>query len=353
MTQKFYTLEEMVSRFGVDADVFIQAWIDKRLPLYIYFQNLPCTIRRCVSAEVHECGKMDIQFGRDYYQSKDSPIHDVMMFVPEDQLSAHFKVRHRFEMGGGDGPRLGEYYEYRYRGYANGYWLAQPTRVTHLSRGKYLLTDKESIECIQSSLGDVTIHAFELSDYLVFSEPVYIERLSLLAKVEDVKELYPENKNDGVQPSGQKPDLMKPAAFVSHLTPDVIFALYLIIQAWCPKNKQNEPILSKVVDYLSSVYKPSQKPSPKLGTIKRWAKKPLLESSIQKREREGQREALYFLIQVYCDEKKIKKSPVKVANLLNELLLSEGYDSEPTFNQEVVSVWLQRPYWASKTKNGR
>lgn len=37
MAQDFYTLEEMAPRFSVDADVFIRAWLDDKLPLYIYF----------------------------------------------------------------------------------------------------------------------------------------------------------------------------------------------------------------------------------------------------------------------------------------------------------------------------
>ncbi|KKF36046.1 hypothetical protein SY86_12445 [Erwinia tracheiphila] len=80
----------MAPRFGVDADVFIRAWLDERLPLYIHFgSGSPrCTIRRCISAKVHEHAMDDILYGRDFYQSKDSPDHYALMFIPEKPLAA-------------------------------------------------------------------------------------------------------------------------------------------------------------------------------------------------------------------------------------------------------------------------
>lgn len=67
MAQDFYSLEEMAPRFGVDADVFIKAWLDERLPLYIHFgsDSLPCTIRRCIPMQLHEYARDDILYGRD------------------------------------------------------------------------------------------------------------------------------------------------------------------------------------------------------------------------------------------------------------------------------------------------
>lgn len=76
----------------------------------------------------------------------------------------------------------GGYYEYRYDGYARGYWTATPTMVAHFSRGKYLLTDKESFERKSSSIGDVMVHAHDKSDFIIFSETLYIDKLSFLLK---------------------------------------------------------------------------------------------------------------------------------------------------------------------------
>ncbi|UXD26684.1 hypothetical protein FORC065_3963 [Yersinia enterocolitica] len=184
MAQVFYSLGETASRSGVDVDVFIQAWLEGKLPLYIYFGNASslCTFRRCVSARAHEHVMDDIIYGRDFYQSKASPDNDALMFIPETPLSAHLKVKARYELGGGEGPEPGGYYEYRYKGYARGYWTATPTMVAHFSRGKYLLTDKESFERKSSSIGDVIVHAHDKSDFIIFSENLYIDKLSFLLK---------------------------------------------------------------------------------------------------------------------------------------------------------------------------
>ncbi|AJJ59126.1 HNH endonuclease [Yersinia pseudotuberculosis] len=100
---RFSTLEEMAPCFGIDANVFIQAWLEGRLPLYIYFGNesRPCTIRGCVSAKVHEHVMHDILYGRDFYQSKASPDNDVLMFVPETPLVCKTKFRGDYRLSTG------------------------------------------------------------------------------------------------------------------------------------------------------------------------------------------------------------------------------------------------------------
>ncbi len=100
MAQDFYSLQEMAPRFGVDADVFIKAWLDEKLPLYIHFgsDSPPCTIRRCIPRQLHEYARDDILYGRDLYQSKDSPDHDTLIFIPEHPLSAHLEVKAQYEL---------------------------------------------------------------------------------------------------------------------------------------------------------------------------------------------------------------------------------------------------------------
>ncbi|EOZ3193321.1 hypothetical protein ACQL2C_001710 [Yersinia enterocolitica] len=340
MAQDFYSLGETASRSGVDVDVFIQAWLEGKLPLYIYFGNASslCTLRRCVSARAHEHVIDDIIYGRDFYQSKASPDNDALMFIPETPLSAHLKVKARYELGGGEGPEPGGYYEYRYEGYARGYWTATPTMVAHFSRGKYLLTDKESFERKSSSIGDVIVHAHDKSDFIIFSENLYIDKLSFFVKENDVKDNLPELWRD-LEPSDVLTDhAIPPVQF--YRPPNVYFALYLMISEWCPKHPDGKPMTSKLVTYFNETCKLAFTK----GSISRWAERPELKSNIQKREMKGHREALSHLLQVYCDENKIDKMPTKVTETLNELARVHGYGPELLFDTMEVTLWLKESY---------
>lgn len=105
------------------------------------------------------------------------------------------------------------------------------------------------------------------------------------------------------------------------------------------KIKKASQYISNVVDCLKIV---SDK-SPGLGTVTRWAERPEMENDVEKRAMPGQKLALYFLLRAYCEEKRIRKSPLELAKLLNGLALSKGYGSELSFNKEEVSAWLKRP----------
>lgn len=334
MAQNFYSLEEMAPRFGVDADVFIKAWLDESLPLYIHFgRDSPrCTIRRCISTKIHEHAVDDILYGRDFYQNKDSPDHNALMFIPEKPLASHLKVQTQFDAV------LGGFYEYRYQGNAHGYWIAKPTTIAHLNRGKYILTDKETVGSQSSPVGDVVVHAYDEYDFLIFSEAIYIDKLSLFVKENDVKDNLPELCR-----------YIEPTAILSNHTispvqfyrpPNVYFALYLMISAWCPKHPDGKPMTSKLVTYFNETCKLAFTK----GSISRWAERPELKSNIQKREMKGHREALSHLLQVYCDENKIDKMPTKVTEKLNELARVHGYGPELLFDTMEVTVWLKEPY---------
>lgn len=337
LAQDFYTLEEVASCLGVSMDSLVQAWLDERLPLYIHLQNLSCTIRRCVSPKVHMLAPDDIRYGRDFYQGKDSPNHEILMFVPELPLDAHLKIKCHIDTSGEKIKNKGKYYEYKYRGIANGYWVIKPTPTAHLSRGKYLLTDVEG----QSNLGDITVHAHDEHDYLIFSESVCVVLSSFFIRMNEVKEVFSgktetflsEEKNYNINAIDKGPSLNKSRP------PKVIFALYLIIHAWCTKNKNGEPTLSNAVDYLETVWDKS----PKHGTVTRWAERPDVESIVEKRAMPGQKMALYFLLNSYCEHKKIRKSPASIVRLFNELAISKGYDSQLSFDKEEVSAWLIKP----------
>lgn len=68
--------------------------------------------------------------------------------------------------------------------------------VAHLSRGKYLLTDKESFERKSSSIGDVIVHAHDKSDFLIFPESTYVFQSSLFVNGDQVRELFPDASED-------------------------------------------------------------------------------------------------------------------------------------------------------------
>lgn len=351
MAQGFYTLEEMAPRFGVDADMFIRAWLDDKLPLYIYLgsDSPSCTLRRCIPRQLHEYARDNILYGRDSYQSKDSPDHDTLIFIPEHPLSAHLKVKARYELGEGAGPGLGAYYEYRYRGSARGYWLAMPTMTAHLSRGKYLLTDKEAVGSKSSPVGDVMVHAYDEYDFLIFPETIYINKLSFFVKESEVKNKFSELTETIIQSNsfaeGEK------ILSQSHRPPNINFALYLMISEWWPSDKNGNKIIikSKLRTYLNDHC--GLKTS--IKTIGRWAEKPELENNIIKREREGRKNALYYILKIYCEEKNIEMIPPVIVEKLNKLARDYGYGPEVSFDTIEVTVWLQEPNTqeASENKN--
>ncbi|AHK21926.1 hypothetical protein BF17_04500 [Yersinia similis] len=344
MAHDFYTLEEMAPRFGVDANVFIKAWLEGRLPLYIYFGNesRPCTIKRCVSAKENEHVMHDILYGRDFYQSKASPDNDVLMFVPETPLSAHLKVKAQYEFGGGNMPERGKYYEYMYQGNARGYWLAKPTNVAHLSRGKYLLTDKESFEYKKLFLGDVMVHAHEEYDYLIFSENTYVEKSSLMIREDDIKTNLPELKKASVHVIDNE-ITTEESGIVNSLkeypTPKIKFALCLMIHILAPKRSDNTPIITKITSDFNLLWDEGFSES----TVNSWAKKPDLQSKKRLRPSFAQETGIYILLSTYCALEDIKKNASIVATRLTELVTSTSLNLGVKFSAEDVTPWLKRP----------
>ncbi|EOZ7425131.1 TPA: hypothetical protein RM800_002118 [Yersinia enterocolitica] len=337
MAQDFYTLDEMAPRFGVDADVFIRAWLDEKLPLYIYFgsDSPPCTIRRCIPRQLHEYARDNILYGRDSYQSKDSPDHDTLIFIPEHPLSPHLKVKARYELGGGDGPRRGGYYEYRYRGCARGCWLAKPTSVTHLSQGKYLLTDKDSV-------GDVTVHALDAFDYLIFSEKTYVEKQSFMIREDDIKNNLPELKKASIHVIDNEITTEESwivNSLTEYPTPKIKFALCLMIHVLAPKRSDNTPIITNITSDFNRLWDEGFSES----TVNSWAKKPDLQSKKRLRPSFAQETGIYILLSTYCARKNIKKNASVVATRLTELAVSTSLNLDVKFSVDDVTPWFKRP----------
>lgn len=337
MAQDFYTLEEMAPRFGVDADVFIRAWLNKKLPLYIHFgsDSPPCTIRRCIPRQLHEHATDNILYGRDSYQSKDSPDHDTLIFIPEHPLSAHLKVKARYELGEGAGPGLGAYYEYRYRGSARGYWLAKPTSIAHLSQRKYLLTDKDSV-------GDVMVHALDVFDYLIFSEKIHIEKTSLMIREDDIKDNLPELKKASVHVIDNEITIEKSEVVGSlkeYPTPKITFALFLMIHVLAPKRSDHTPIVTNITSVFNVLWKEGIAES----TVNSWAKKPDLQSKKRMRPSFAQKTGIYILLSTYCAHEDIKKNASVVATRLTELAVSTSLNLDIKFSVDDVRPWFNRP----------
>lgn len=344
MAQDFYTLDEMAPRFGVDADVFIRAWLDEKLPLYIYFgsDSPPCTIRRCIPRQLHEYARDNILYGRDSYQSKDSPDHDTLIFIPKHPLSAHLKVKARYELGGGEGPELGGYYEYRYEGYARGYWTATPTMVAHFSRGKYLLTDKESFERKSSFVGDVTVHACDVFDYLIFSEKTYVEKKSFMIREDDIKNNLPELKKASVHVIDNEITTEESGivnSLTEYPTPKIKFALCLLIHVLAPKRSDNTPIITNITSNFYRLWDEGFSES----TVNSWAKKPDLQSKKRLRPSFAQETGIYILLSTYCARENIKKNASVVATRLTELAVSTSLNIDVKFSVDDVRPWFKRP----------
>lgn len=344
MAQDFYSLEDMAPRFGIDADVFIKAWLDKKLPLYIHFgsDSPPCTIRRYIPRQINEYARDDILYGRDSYQSKDSLDHNSLIFIPEHPLSAHLKVKARYELGEGAVPRLGGYYEYRYRGSARGYWLAKPTSVAHLSQGKYLLTDKDSVECKSSFVGDVTVHALDVFDYLIFSEKTYVEKKSFMIREDDIKNNLPELKKASIHVIDNEittEELGVVNSLTEYPTPKIKFALCLMIHVLAPKRSDNTPIITNITSNFNRLWDEGFSES----TVNSWAKKPGLQSKKRLRPSFAQETGIYILLSTYCARENIKKNASVVATRLTELAVSTSLNLDIEFSVDDVKPWFKRP----------
>lgn len=337
MAQNFFTLDKAASSLGVSLEAVVEAWLDERLPFYIHLKQTPCTIRRCISPKLHGLAEDDIRYGRDFYQAKDSPDYEILMFIPELPLDVHLKTKCLFDTTGEKIKQKGAFYEYRYRGVANGYWVLKPTSVAHLSNGEYVLTDVEKA----SNYGDVTVHAHDEHDYLIFSEYVSVAPSSFFVRMSEAVALFSGEKDNCYYQEGLGciDSTFEQQLISTNLPPKVAFALYLIIHEWCTKNKNGEIIISKVVDYFANVLdKPPGHP-----TVTRWAMKPDMESIVRKRAMPGQKVALHYLLKSYCKIKKIKESPSLIAKMLNDFAFEHGYDSRLSFDEEEVSAWMKKP----------
>lgn len=337
MAQNFCTLDKAASSLDVSLEAMVEAWLDERLPFYIHLKHTSCTIRRCISPKLHGLAENDIRYGRDFYQAKDSPDYGISMFTPELPLDAHLKTKLLYDTTGEKIKQKGAFYEYRYRGVANGYWVLKPTSVAHLSNGEYVLTDVENA----SNYGDVTVHAHDEHDYLIFSECVSVVFSSLFVRMSEADAFFLSEKDNCYSQEGAvcESSTSEQQLISTNLPPKVAFALYLIMQEWCTKNKNGEIIISKVVDYFSNILdKPPGHP-----TVTRWAIKPDMESIVRKRAIPGQKVALHYLLKSYCEIKKIKESPSLIAKMLNDFAFKHGYDSRLSFDEEEVSAWMKKP----------
>ncbi|HGO5468098.1 MULTISPECIES: hypothetical protein [Enterobacteriaceae] len=328
MARSYYSLKKFSALFGVEVDELVQAWLDDKLHLYVNFGNeiFPCILRRCVSPNIHKNTIHDINYGRDFYQSKDSPAYSILSFIPEIPLNPHLDIQKRFDTGGIDVPVSGEYYEYRYRGYAYGYWIARPTKVARFSSGKYLLTDKDSVEQKKSPPGDVMVFSHNSFDFLIFPESTYIDE-SFLSIREDHASLF----LNGLNIEKTKVNNIN----VSFLVPEEYVALYILMHECCRRTYGKLDV--------SSVFKPLNKLYSgdfSFDTLKRYAKKPELNRTKAYRVSKKQKRALCYLITDFCKKYEIEQTVSSVVNKLTAVTQLEPHSINFSFSESKVKEWM-------------
>ncbi len=307
--------------------MIIQQWIDGKLPLYVHLdgRHSVCTFRRCISIDEHKYAISDIMYGRDLYQYPDSPEGKLRLFVPETPLDSHLKVTPEFRYGG-------MVYEYKYRGKAYGYWHVKPSNSTKFCRGDFLISDVGLKDLKPDSLGDITIHAQQERDYLIFSEPTYINRKSLFVDEADVVNL--------VQvPEVSKGLLIRNAKSENlgtlYKVPSELVALYILMQE-CSVDKSDVMRPSIVAKPLSSLFGVNFH----IDTVKGYGIRPELEREKTYRVNAKQRMAISYLLIELCNKKGINRSPSSLCDELNSLSQSERYSLSFSFSESEIEKWL-------------
>lgn len=329
MVKKFRLLSELVSLFEGDIDVIIQQWIDGKLPLYVHFdgRHPECALRRCISNDEHKYAFSDIMYGRDLYQHSDSPECKHRLFVPETPLDSHLKVTPEFRYGG-------MVYEYKYRGKAYGYWHIKPSNSARFCRGDFLITDVGLKSFKPDSLGDVTIHAQQDRDYLIFSEPTYISRESLFADDKDVLELI-QTQTPNVSNSLLMSKAVRERPRALYKAPSEFIVLYILMQE-CSLDKSGVMRPSIVAKPLTSLFGVDFH----IDTVKRYGIRPEMEREKSFRVNKKQKMAISYLLIELCNKKKLDKSPGSLCEELNSLSKSERYSLNFTFSKSEIKNWL-------------
>lgn len=334
MVRSFYTLKKFSALFGVEVDVLIEAWLDDKLRLYVNFGNeiFPCILKRCVSPKIHKNTIHDIIYGRDFYQSKDSPTYDILTFIPEIPLSPHLDIQKRFDIGGMNVPVSGEYFEYRYRGHAYGHWVARPTKVARFSRGKYLLTDKDTVEKRNSPIGDIMVCSDNNYDFLIFPKPVYIDE-SILSVRADHAAFLVNQQNLNIKKVNNESLESNDSVFFT--APEEYVALYVLMHECCRKE---HGVLKP-----SSVAKPLSSFSGKnfsIDTIKRYSEKPELKRSREYRVNDKQKIAICYLLIEMCKKNNVELTSSAILKELTKIAQSEPYSLCFSFNEDKINEWI-------------
>jgi hypothetical protein len=334
MPADFRPLSELLSTSEDFIDLIINQWLDGKLPLYAYFdgRHSACIFRRCLSIDEHKVAFNDIIYGRDRYQNPDNVECKQRIFVPETPLDSHLKITPEFRYGG-------MVYEYKYRGKAFGYWRAIPTKTARFRHDSYLLADYGAIEFNPESIGDITIHAGNVRDYIFFNDEEYIEKLNFYISNEDfiLMNKKHEGNNSFLEATCQSEEVSSKSEHYSNM----LVAFYLVIYDWSVGEKEGVKI---VINNLDLFFNETCKIGIGTNTIKRCAEKPELNSQKFKsrRETKGVRLAFYHLLNNYREDKGLVTTS-DLVDKLNMLALKHGYGKEITFNAVEVAVWEKKP----------
>ena len=329
----FYSLSEVVDKFGLDIEFIISQWLMEKLYIFINFDGEPCTLRYC--RESNDNFKYDVGNGVDIFQHKDSPFHEYLMFIPGKNLEEHFKCNFKHDWSA---HFFKGYNEYRYDGMAYGYWHIRPTKTTHFNRVQYVLSDKEKYDNLKNKSGVVFVSPFYKADYdyLIFSTPltIRIENLYLEKGTIEIflNELMLETITDG---AGSVHHNAKNKKIIpSYYPPNTRFALYILINECF--SKYGEIIPSKV-----SWFFQNKGISINQSTIKGWLDNPPAERDVKFREQPRDNELLYILLHDFFKDKKFLRDPSAVAKTLTEKAQSSPYNFKVIFSFSDLCNWLK------------
>lgn len=330
----FYSLSEVVDKFGLDIEFIISEWIKGKFYIFIHFDGEPCTLRHC--RENKDDFEYDVRNGMDLFQHESNPLHEYLSFTPEQNLEKHFqwKFKHEWSIRFFKG-----YNEYRYDGMAYGYWHIKPTKTTHFSREQYVLSDKEKYNDLKNKAGVVFVSPFHNADYdyLVFRKSLTSEIKNLYIEREAIESFYndlisePTIKNvDGsINFSEEYEDVI-----VSYYPPNSRFALYILINEIFSRNGKVPP--GKVAWFFQKKGIPIN-PS----TVKVWMDNPPVERNVQFREKTRDSEMIYILLHEHFKDKKFLRNPSAVTEVLTEIAQSNTYNFDVNFTCEDVCKWLK------------
>lgn len=348
-----FPVKKIHEEFKIDPDLFIKAWIDSEISLYIKLDGFPCRICRHISPINSEQEKRSwedkIANGKDVYQDKCSLGFNVRRFYPDLNKHLGFRVswypivENIFDIVGGGG-RVNQPIDYdaNYNGYAYGYWLVKP-RDGCFSNKEYTLSDVSGIlSSGKSRTSSIIIFDYATSDYLLISQDVSISSPDLFVKYEDIKMVTSvesikqriHNSSSGNNHE-KKTDSINYYPALKHRV-----ALYIVIHEWWGRGSSTG-MAYKVAGYLKDKYDEHTS----METIARWIERPEGTKFKPRIHSEQIKKLSIFLDELYTEknasgENSVRCSAADIAKNLTELARGSKYKFDICFSEDDINLWL-------------